>query len=92
MLRTTSIGKLRRCTARNPADFQIAVPQLLSHGRPFTALQVIHLGLVCTPDLPSNLVFDTLDAIRRPNADQRPQDAGYETSSFQESAKPGAAG
>ncbi len=62
----------------DPADFQIAVPQLLSHGRPFTALQVIHLGLVRTPDLPSNLVFDTLDAIRRPNADQRPQDVGYE--------------
>jgi len=62
----------------DPADFQIAVPQLLAQRRPFTALHAIQLALFRTPDLPIDLLFDTLDGILRPSDDPRPQDVGYQ--------------
>jgi transcriptional regulator with XRE-family HTH domain len=63
---------------KDPSDLQFAVPQLLTHGRPFAALQAIHLALHRIPDLPSDLLFQTLEATLRPNADQRPQDVGFD--------------
>ena len=60
------------------SDLQYAVAQLLGHQRPFAALQAIHLVLHRMPDLPADLLFGTLEATLRPNADPRPQDVGFD--------------
>jgi transcriptional regulator with XRE-family HTH domain len=59
-------------------DLEYAVTQLLAHQRPFAALQALHLVLHCMPDLPADLLFQSLEATLKPNADQRPQNVGFD--------------
>ena len=63
---------------RDSSDLQYAVAQLLAHGRPFAALGALHLALNQMPDLPANLLLETLEATLKPIPDQQPQDVGFE--------------